>query len=314
MTDVVKDRIAVPTQARARRRRVIRWNEQIAAYLFLLPALVLFALFAWWPIINSVLLSFQSVKLNGESTWIGLKNFERMFADPVFGISWRNSFEFAFLSILIGFFVPVIVAILVNEMRYAKGFFRLVYFLPSVIPPLIATLVWKLIYEAEGGLLNSFLIQLGMATRDRPPLWLQDPNLVKPAMLVIMTWAGFGGTVLIYLAGLQDLPVELYEAAEIDGASPLQRVRSITLPHLLPTMLVLLILQFIGVMQLFLEPFVLTSGGPANRTVTPVLTIYRKAFLNGDFGLASAWSVLLIIVLAILSIVYLRVSRTTEEP
>jgi multiple sugar transport system permease protein len=286
----------------------------LVAYAFLAPALIVFALFAWWPIVNSFLLSFQKVKLQdltgGE--WVGLRNFERMVADPVFEVSWRNSVEFTVLSVLIGFFVPVIIAILVQEMRVAKAYFRLVYFLPTVIPPLIANLVWKRIYEPEGGLLNSFLWSLGIGSRADPTAWLQEPALVKPSMLIIMTWAGFGGTMLIYLAALQDVPVVLYEAAEIDGASILHRIRYITIPHMLPQMLVMLILQIIGVMQLFLEPFVLTAGGPANRTVTPVLTMYRKAFLNGDIGLASAWSVMMVIVLAIFSAVYLRVSRSAD--
>lgn len=296
------------------RRKDINWPEQIVAYAFLAPALIVFTLFAWWPILSSFLLSFQRVKLQDLTggDWIGFQNFERMVHDPVFGIAWRNSLEFTGLSILIGFFVPVIVAIMVQEMRVAKSYFRLVYFLPSVIPPLIATLVWKQIYEPEGGLLNSFLWSLGITSPERPVVWLQDAALVKPSMLIIMTWAGFGSTMLIYLAALQDMPVELYEAAEIDGAAIWHRIRHLTIPHLLPQMLVMLILQIIGVMQVFLEPFVLTAGGPANRTVTPVLTMYRKAFLNGDIGLASAWSVMMVIVLAIFSMIYLRVSRATE--
>lgn len=299
------------TPAAPRHRRHINVTEQLVAYVFLAPALILFLLFAWWPIINSVLLSFQRVRLQGGGEWIGMRNFERMVADPVFGIAWRNAFEFTILSLLIGFLVPVILAIFVQEMRVAKSFFRLAYFLPTVIPPLIANLVWKTMYEPEGGLLNSFLWAVGITRPEQPILWLQNTATVKPAMVIIMTWAGFGGTLLIYLAALQDLPVERYEAAELDGASVWQRIRYITFPHLLPQMLVMMILQVIGVMQVFLEPFVLTAGGPANQTVTPVLTIYRKAFLNGDFGLASAWSVMMILVLGVFSAIYLRVSRST---
>ena len=297
------------TQTRVRAQQPIRWRAQIAAYLFLLPALALFAIFAWYPILNSIIMSFQNVSLNAESTWIGFRNYERMFADPVFISSWRNSFEFAILSILIGFFVPVLVGILVNEMKLAKGFFRVVYFLPSVIPALIAILVWKLIYAPSGGLLNAFIAALGGTGQN----WLFNPALVKPSILIIMTWGGFGGTMLIYLASLQDLPVELYEAAEIDGATPWQRIRHITLPFLRPTMLVLLIVQVLGIVQIFLEPFVLTEGGPGQATTTPVLTLYRKAFLNGEYGLASAWSVLLMVVLGIISILYLRATRSQNS-
>lgn len=293
-------------------RRRINWREQLVAYAFLLPALLTFAIFAWWPILNSVLMSFQQVDLMdaSASTWVGMRNFERMFSDPTFVASWRNSFEFAGLSVIIGFFVPVIVAILVNEMRIARSFFRVVYFLPSVIPPLIGILVWQLIYSPQpGGLLNQVVIGLG-GTRHG---WLQDVSLVKPSILVIMTWGGFGATMLIYLAALQDLPVELYEAAEIDGARPSDRIRYITVPYLRPTMLVLLIVQVLGIVQIFMEPLVLTEGGPGQATMTPVFTLYRKGFLNGDYGLAAAWSVLLMIVLGALSLVYLGATRAKEE-
>lgn len=300
-----------PPKSPRRRRLHIDWGQQLTAYLFLLPALAVFAVFAWFPILNSVVMSFQNVNLvdASRSTWVGFRNFERMFADPTFAASWINSFEFTVLSIIIGFFVPVVVAVLVNEMRLARGFFRVVYFLPSVIPPLIGLLVWRLIYSPNpGGLLNNLVVALGGA----PQQWLQDPALVKPSILIIMTWGGFGGTMLIYLATLQDLPVELYEAAEIDGASIWQRARHIILPYLRPTMLVLLIIQVLGLVQIFIEPLVLTQGGPGQATMTPVFTLYRKGFLNGDYGLAAAWSVLLMIVLGLISLVYLRTARITE--
>ena len=296
----------------ARRPRLrIDWSQQIPAFLFLLPALVAFTVFAWFPILNSVVMSFQNVNLvdASRSTWVGLRNYERMFADPTFAASWINSLEFTVLSIIIGFFVPVVVAVLVNEMRYARGFFRVVYFLPSVIPPLIGLLVWRLIYSPNpGGLLNSAVAALGIA----PQQWLQNPALVKPSILIIMTWGGFGGTMLIYLATLQDLPVELYEAAEIDGASIWQRAVHIVFPHLRSTMLVLLIVQVLGLVQIFIEPLVLTQGGPGQATMTPVFTLYRKGFLNGDYGLAAAWSVLLMIVLGVISLIYLRVARIAD--
>lgn len=295
-----------------------RRREQFSAYLFLAPALLVFALFAWYPIVRSGLLSFQDIGLRelqagdigliNPNYYVGLENYDRMAVDPVFKAAWRNSFEFAGLSVVMGFFVPVLVAILVNEMRRAKGFFRLVYFLPNVIPGVIGLLVWQQIYRVPNGFLNTLLMELGFEYQT----WIQDPVLAKPSMVLIMTWSGFGATALLYLASLQDLPTELYEAAEIDGASVLDRIQHITLPHLRPTMLVLLILQIIGVAQVFLEPFVLDNY-PGQSATTPVLTIYRKAFLNGEYGLASAWSVLLIILLAGFSLIYLRLSRVLEH-
>ncbi len=287
------------------RRKRIKWAEQIQAYLFLLPAIMVFGLFAWYPMLSAVIMSFQYIRLGGESTWVGLDNYARMLKDPTFSQSWLNSLQFALLSIIIGFALPIVISIGVNELRRFKVAFRLVFFLPNLIPVVIYLLVWRLIYAPEGGILNSFLALFGI----EPQLWLQNPDTVKPAIIVILTWANFGGTMLIYLAALQDLSAELYEAAEIDGATPFQRIRHITLPYLTTTMKLLLVLQFLSVAQLFTEPFLLTSGGPANNTLTPVLSIYRKAFANNDFGLASAWSVTLVFFLAAFSIIYQRLAQ-----
>jgi len=290
-------------------RRRIRWSAQIPAYLFLLPALLVFGVFAWYPIVKTVLFSFQNVDLHGESTWIGLDNFQRMIADPSFLIAWRNSFLFAFLSIGIGFWVPIIVAIMVNEMRRAKAFFRLVHFLPTVIPITISIIIWRMLYSPDNGFLNALLALF----RIPPQAWLQDARLVRPSMIVLLTWANFGSTLLIYLAALQDIPAEYYEAAEIAGANPLQRVVYITLPQLYRTMVITFVLQIIAVVQIFTEPFLLTQGGPGTETLTPVLVVYRTAFLSNDFGLASAWSLSLVIVLSIFSIIYLRISRSVAN-
>ncbi len=297
------------TTRQTRRRQPIRWRDQISAYLFLLPALLVFTLFAWYPVLKTILFSFQNVSLAGQSTWAGLDNFKRMLIDPAFGIAWRNSFIFAGLSLAMGFFVPIIVSIMVNEMRVAKGFFRIVYFLPTVIPITVSLLIWRLIYSPDRGFLNALIAALG----GHGPSWLQDPNLARPAIILILTWANFGSTLLIYLAALQDIPPSFYEAAEIEGANPFQRIRFITMPQLYPTMIVTFILQVIAVVQIFTEPFLLTQGGPANATLTPVLVIYRKAFLNNDFGLASAWSLSLIIILGVFSAIYMRITRRAEE-
>lgn len=300
--------IRVPRQrAVLRTRGALRWQGQISAWLFLLPALLVFSVFAWYPILKTVVFSFQNVSLNGESTWVGLDNFQRMLNDPLFRIAWQNSFLFASLSLMMGFFVPILVAIMVNEMRRAKGFFRLVYFLPTVIPITITILIWRLMYTPDNGYLNAVLGTIGI----EPRAWLQDSALVKPAIIVMLTWANFGSTVLLYIAALQDIPTECYEAAEIEGANPFQRIMHITFPLLNPTMLITFVLQIIAVVQIFTEPFLLTQGGPGTSTLTPVLVIYRTAFLSNDFGLASAWSLSLVIILSVFSMIYLRFSRRT---
>jgi multiple sugar transport system permease protein len=274
--------------------------RQITAYLFLLPALLAYAFFAWHPILNSIEMGFQDVSLTGESTWVGLKNFELMLKDPATGIIWRNTLEFTLWSLVLGFLVPVVISVLVREMRSGAGFFRIVYFLPTVVPAAVSVIIWRFIYDPDAGVLNGLLMQIGVSRQ----LWLQDPALAKPALIAVMTWAGFGTTALIYLASLQDISQELYEAAELDGATAFQRVRHIALPHLFPIMSLMFVLQIIAVVQIFTEPFLLTNGGPGRETLTPAAYIYNRAFIRLDMGYASAWSVTMIVVLAVFSIIY----------
>jgi multiple sugar transport system permease protein len=282
-----------------------RWSKQITAYLFLLPAIVLFALFAWYPILKAIQMSFQTVSLSGEASWVGLDNYALMFKDPAFSIAWQNSLQFAVWSIVLGFLLPIIIALFVREMRFAQGFFRIVYFLPTVVPGAIAVIIWRFIYDPDAGVLNELLMMLGGSRQ----LWLQDTSLVKPALVIMMTWGAFGTTALIYLSTLQEIATELYEAAELDGANPLHRIQYITLPHLLPVISVLFILQVIAVVQVFTEPYLLTSGGPGRETLTPALHIYNRAFIRIDLGYAAAWSVTLIVVLLVFSIVYRTVNH-----
>jgi multiple sugar transport system permease protein len=309
MKVVTQSSRVIPMPGERVNKRRLNWQGQLSAWLFLLPALFIFGIFAWYPIAKTVIFSFQNVSLNGESTWVGFDNFQRMLNDPNFSIAWRNSFLFASLSLLMGFFVPIFVAIMVNEMRRAKAFFRLVYFLPTLIPITITILIWRLMYAPDSGFLNAILGSFGVP----PQAWLQDSGLVKPAIIVMLTWANFGSTVLLYIAALQDIPSECYEAAEIEGANPFQRIGYITFPMLYPTMIITFVLQIIAVVQIFTEPFLLTQGGPGTASLTPVLVIYRTAFLSNDFGLASAWSLSLVVILSIFSIIYLRFQRRTAN-
>lgn len=285
---------------------VINWIiGQIVAYLFLLPVLVIFAMVVWYPIVRTFDMSLHDVSLRGESTWAGLDNFDKMEKDPALEIIWKNTLQFGLWSILLGYFIPVIVAILIREVRNFNGFFRVVYFLPTVVPISIAIIIWRFIYDPDSGVLNNFLSVFGL---DRQ-LWLRDSQLVKPSMVTMMTWGSFGTTALIYLSSLQEIPIELYDAAELDGASPLMRIRYITLPYLAPMMSLLLIIQILAVAQVFTEPLLLTNGGPGRETLTPVLHIYNRAFLRADVSYGAAWSVVLVIVLMAFSALYQFVDR-----
>ena len=167
-------------------------------------------------------------------------------------------------ALLFGYFVPIVLALLINEMRHGKGFFRLAFYLPVMLPPIVTVFLWRWIYNPDSGLLNALLSLVASARRSL----VGESGTALPALVVIATWSAAGSTMLIYLAALQGVPASLYEAAEIDGASLWQRIWHITLPTIRPIMLLMLILQIIATMQVFIEPFTITDGGPANATMS----------------------------------------------
>jgi multiple sugar transport system permease protein len=289
------------TRSRSRWRRALAHN--IPAYLFLLPALVLFGLFLWWPIVNAFITSFQRVDLRNEPTWVGLQNFRAVLGDPLFGKALSNTLTYTVLALLFGYLVPVVLAIAANEIRW-KGYFRFAFYLPAVLPVIVTALLWRWVFDPGPGLANTALRAVGLD----PLPWLQSPRTVMPAIVIMTTWAGAGGAMIIYLAALQSVPSTLYDAAELDGANLWRRIRHVTLPHIRGVMLLFLIGQIIVTMQLFTEVFVLTDGGPNNASVTLMLLLYRYAFQYNQFGQASAMGVILFLFLAVFSLLYLRLT------
>jgi multiple sugar transport system permease protein len=233
-----------------------------------------------------------------------------MFGNPSFEIAWVNVLEFVLLSLIFGFLVPILLALMIKEMRRFGTAFQVITYIPTLVPVVVALLVWRLIFYPEGGALNSFLAIIHLP----PQLWLQDTHFVKFSLVVVMTWMGAGSSVLIYLAALNEINPEIYEAAELDGVNPIQRIIFLTLPLLKSRMAIMLVLQIVAVTQVFTETFVLTTGGPGTSTLTPVLQIYRTAFENSDFGLASAWSVSLLVVLGTFMALYVWLNgRNNDE-
>ncbi|MEU3215028.1 sugar ABC transporter permease [Streptomyces sp. NPDC006971] len=288
--------------------RFVRWVGQggITTILFGLPMVLCFAYFSWWPIVQSVRLSFEQTNLIGPATWVGLDNFRHVLEDPLLWTAVENTALFAVLALLIGFPLPLFLAVLIAELRRGGTLFRILAYLPVAIPPVVSVLLWKVFYDPDGGLFNQLLAHVGLG----PYPWLQSTDTAMLSIVLESTWAGFGSTVIIYLAALGSVPTELYEAAEIDGAGIWRRVWHITLPSLRGVVLIMLLLQIIGTLQVFTEPFVMTDGGPEDSTVTVLMLIYNYAFQNGDFGAATALSVLLALVLGALSAIYLRATRS----
>jgi len=298
---------APSTRRPARLRRGI--TENFTAYGFLCAALVCFALFSWYPIIRGILLSFQQVNFVAPAEWVGWQNFQTLFADPLFGIAWRNTLLFTALALVIGFAVPFAVALVLNELRHVKAYFRLVVYLPVMLPPVVVAILWKWFYDPGPGLFNSILRTVGL-----PPLaWLNSSDTSMLSLVLVATWASMGSATLIYLAALQTIPGELYEAAELDGANLWQRLRFVTIPQTRFVLLDMMLLQIVATMQVFTEPYVMTGGGPEDSTVTVLLLLYRYAFYYNDFGTASALSLLLFVALGAFSALYLRLTRTKVQ-
>jgi multiple sugar transport system permease protein len=288
-------------------RPLVRFaRRHSAGLLFLLPAFILFGFFVWYPIVYGIVLSFQDNSLfGGTGSWVGWRNFHRVLSDPLFVTAWGNTLKFALYGLLFGYAIPVVLALAVNEVRHGKAYFRLAFYLPVIIPPVVTVFLWSYMYYPDGGLLNGLLGLIGIGKQT----WIQSPNTALPSLVVVTTWANAGGTMLIYLAALQSIPAELYEAAELDGASIARRIRHVALPQIRGVMLIMLILQIIATIQLFTEPFTMTSGGPVNATTTVVLLIYYYAFQNVDLGAASALGVILFLVLVAFSLGYFGVTR-----
>ena len=282
----------------------------LTAFLFLLPLLFIFGAFSWYPIVRTAIMAFQHTNLVEAPTWVGFDNFRAVWNDPQFPIAVKNTAYFALLALIFGYPIPLAAAVLMSEVRRGRGLYSALAYLPVVIPPVVAVLLWKTFYDGGSvGVFNTVLGWVGLG----PYPWLQSQSWAMPSLVLEATWANAGATVIIYLAALTGVNPELYEAASVDGARLWRKVWHVTLPQIRGVLLVTLILQIIGTAQVFLEPFLFTSGGPANATLTVLLLIYDYAFgnsLGGDYGMATALSLMLAAFLAVFSLVYLRATRS----
>lgn len=274
-----------------------------------LPMILVFGVFSWFPIGRALVMSFQETNLVTAPEFVGLENFAYVLADPLLGKAVANTLWFALLALVFGYPVPLAAAVLMSEVRRLRGLYSVLAYLPVVVPPVVAVLLWKFFYDASPtGVFNTIAGWVGLG----PYPWLQDAGSAMPSLVLEATWAAAGGTVIIYLAALVGVRTELYEAAEVDGAGVWRKIWHVTLPQLRGVLFITLILQVIGTSQVFLEPFLFTGGGPNNATLTILMLIYDYAFgssLGGNYGAATALSLMLAGVLAVLSAVYFRVTR-----
>ena len=303
---------SVPVSARrGRTSRGRKLRDNLTGYAFLIGAIFCFALFSWYPMVRGVVMSFQHTK-RGVTSWVGWDNYVRIVHDPSFGTAWRNTFYFTVLALIFGYALPFFVAILLNELRHAKGYLRILVYLPVMLPPASALFLFKYYaYDpSDAGLFNAILKFLHLPTSQ----WMQSPTMAVPAMVIASTWMNMGSAVLIYLASLQNIPGELYEAAELDGAGLWRRIWSVTIPQTRLILALLAMLQIVATMQLFIEPLILANGAGTQDSATSVAyLIYQHGFFQGDLNGAAALGVIMLLVLAAFSAVYVRLTTKQED-
>ena len=294
---------AAPERPRWWRTR--RGEERLVGYAFLVPDVVGLAIFVGLPIAGAFYISFHSWSGIGERSFNGLANYRSLLDDPFFVDSLKITAIYTFTFVPLLFVSALGLALLVNQRLQLTGVFRSAYFLPFMISLVVASVVWAFVLQERGGILNELIGLVGID----PQPWLGSTRLALVSIVIVTLWQGVGYSMIIFLAGLQDIPRDYYEAATIDGANAWQRFRRVTLPLLKPTSVFVLIISFISAFQLFDPIFVLTGGGPANATTTAVFYIYETAFEFLQLGYASALSVVLFAIILVFTLVQLRIFR-----
>lgn len=288
-----------------------RKTLQPALYMFLTPALGAIFIFFFIPVIAAFLLSFTDFDIYGLASlsnvrMTGLRNYVRLFEDPLFFTALKNTFYFVIMAGPLSVITSLAAAMLLNlKIVRFKGVFRLVYFLPVVTTLVAVAIVWRFIYHPRFGILNYFLGFIGISPID----WLGDPSWAMPAIVLMAVWKNFGYNMIIFIAGLQNIPEYLYEAAVLEGASAWQKFTSITLPMLAPTTLFVSIITMIGFFQIFAEPYVMTQGGPLNRTLTIVQYMYQEGFRWWNMGYSASLAFVLFFVIFIGTIIQIRLQK-----
>lgn len=293
------------------RPKLIR-REDLEGYAFIAPWLIGFLLLTAGPMLASVLISFTSWSMLSPPTWVGLKNYEVILSDdPLVPTSLWNTAYYVLFSVPLGLLLSLALAMLLDRRLKGMSVFRTLFFLPSITNMVAVSVLWIWIFNPEYGLINAALEKVGIVG----PMWLQSETWSKPALVIMSLW-GIGGTMIIFLAALQGIPDELYEAADLDGASSWRRFFHITLPMISPAMFFNLVIGIIGSFQVFTQAFVMTGsvqpgseGGPNNSTLFFVLYLYKKAFQEFRMGYASALAWVLFLVILFFTIIQMKLSK-----
>lgn len=286
-----------------------RMLENLSGYAFASPWLIGFVVFTMGPMLFSFYLGFTdwSAQSNlSTMNWIGWDNFKELFTqDRYFWIALKNTFFYTFFSVPLGMFGALFLAMLLNQKVKGISFFRTVFYLPSIVTGVATAVLWLWVFNPQFGIVNTFLSSIGI----NGPGWLSDPAWAKPTLIIMSLWR-LGGSMLIYLAGLQNIPDHLYEVADLDGAKPLQKFRYVTIPSLTPTIFFNLVMSIIGSFQVFTTVYIISDGrgGPQDSTLFYVLYLYQKAFHEYEMGYASALAWILFVIILVFTMMVIKSS------
>jgi lactose/L-arabinose transport system permease protein len=296
--------VAMPMPRRRRRART--W---LTPFAFLAPVLLLFATFKAYPVLYALYLSFTTNEA-GKQIFIGLDNYVRLVSDPLFRVALGNTVLILVVQVPIMLVLSMLLAVAFNSrLLKARAVFRVSFFIPVVMGLVAYGILFSALLNYDNGIVNFFLTSIGLP---KVP-WLADPFWAKMAIVLALTWHYIGTNAVIYLAQLQSIPTELYEAAAVDGANRRQQLWNITLPGLRPAIVLTVVLSTIGTLQLFDEPYVLTNGGPNNATLTIGLYLYQNAFQYFDFGYASAIGYALTIIVVVIAVIQMLLLRRKAQ-
>ncbi|MBP7461441.1 MAG: sugar ABC transporter permease [Candidatus Delongbacteria bacterium] len=271
-------------------------------YLLLFPFLLHFMIFTLYPVLFSFFLTFHKWNVSLPMRWIGLKNFTRLLQDDLFWQSILNTLYFLVIHIPFQIVIALGLAVVLNMNIRGRGVFRAMFFMPVVVSGVVISILWRELYNYDTGIINRLLIDIGLK---RIP-FLIDPDWAMPSIAVMATWKNVGFYLVLFLVGLQTIPRYLYEAAAIDGANRRQMFFHITLPQLNPTILLVVILSSINGFSLFIEPYILTGGGPMNSTLSAMLYVYKQAFSFSSMGYAASLAFTFALVLLVIVVIQKR--------
>jgi ABC-type sugar transport system permease subunit len=258
-------------------------TKRIVPYLLVSPYIIHFAVFVAFPVLFSIFLTFHDWNIIAPMGFTGFSNYVRLFQDKVFFKSLLNTLTFLAIHIPLQIIVALVIAETLNQKIKLRGFFRAAFFMPVIVSGVVVTILWQQLYGFDTGLFNRILIQLGLGKIG----WLTDPSIAMPSIALMATWKNVGLYIVLFLVGLQTVPQHYYEAADLEGANHFQKFIKITIPMINPTIFMVVVLSTIGGFSLFIEPYIMTGGGPLNSTISAMLYIYKQGFFYYHMGYAA---------------------------